>query len=184
MTTYIGLLRAVNVGGANKVEMTALTDLLSGLGLEDVRTLLQSGNVVFRGDGATTGELEMRLETEVQKSLGLRTDFFIRTSFEWREIIGRNPFPAEAEKDPSHLVVTVLKKAPKPSAWDALDAAIRGPEKVHRWGCQAYVAYPNGIGRSKLTTALIEGKLGTRCTSRNWNTVLKLGQMASGSPQA
>jgi uncharacterized protein (DUF1697 family) len=91
--------------------------------------------------------------------------------------VARNPFPAEAERDPAHLTVVFLKDAPKAKAVEALAAAIRGREVIQADGRHLYAYYPDGVGRSKLTHALIESKLGTRGTARNWNTVLKLAQL-------
>ena len=84
----------------------------------------------------------------------------------------------EAERSPGHVVVVFLKSAPSNSAFDALRAAITGPERVHGDGRQAYIVYPAGIGRSRLTNALVERKLATRGTARNWNTVMKLAALA------
>lgn len=178
MTTYIALLRGINVGGHKLVAMADLRDLLTQLGLSDVRTLLQSGNLVFRGTARTSAQLKRLLETGVEKRLGLRTDFFVRSAEDWNAVIARNPFRQEAEDDPSHLVVLFLKEAPIVGTVEALQAAITGPEVVRAHGRHAYIVYPNGIGRSRLTTALIEKTLGTRGTARNWNTVQKLGALA------
>ena len=93
---------------------------------------------------------------------------------EWEKIVARKPFPEEAKKDPSHLVVVFLKTAPPAKRVEALRAAIVGPEIICCDGKQLYVVYPAGMGRSKLTGALIEKKLDSRGTARNWNTVLKL----------
>ncbi|HEV3204383.1 MAG TPA: DUF1697 domain-containing protein, partial [Gemmataceae bacterium] len=92
-------------------------------------------------------------------------------------IVARNPFPNEATSDPSHLVVTLLKTTPQTKDLKALQAAIRGPEVIRAKGKQLYAVYPAGIGRSKLTNTLIEQKLGSRGTGRNWNTVLKLAAL-------
>lgn len=158
--------------------MADLRDLLTKLGFADARSLLQSGNLVFRSDRRNPAQLERLLEAEAEKRLGLQTDFFVRSAEEWKELVARNPFRKEAERDPGHLVVLFLKDAPPLEAVKALQAAIKGPEVVRAEGRQAYVVYPIGIGRSRLTHTLIEKKLGTRGTGRNWNTVLKLGALA------
>lgn len=181
MPVYIGLLRAVNVAGANPVSMDALRTVLSRMGFEGVQSLLQSGNVVFRSSARDEGKLERRLELRVARDLGLRTDFFLRTAEEWDSVISENPFPREAEDDPGHLIVTALKDPPPKAAWTALDGAIHGREYVRGVGRHAYIVYPDGVGRSRLTAALIEKHLGTRGTNRNWNTVRKLGILASSS---
>jgi uncharacterized protein (DUF1697 family) len=180
MTMHVGLLRGINVGGHAKMAMADLRDLLTGLGFGDVRTLLQSGNVVFRGDDATLADLEALLEQETARRLGLRPDFMVRTAAEWADVVARNPVPAEAERDPSHFLVMFFKQAPAAAAVAALQAAITGPEVVHADGRQAYITYPEGMGRSRLSGTLIESKLGTRGTGRNWNTVLKLAALVQG----
>ena len=180
MRACVALLRAVNVGGSSPFEMMALRTILSRAGFTDVQTVLQSGNVVFQSGLGTTGELERRLEAELSKGAGLETQVFVRTAAEWRSILRGNPFPVEAEKDPSHLVVTFLRDAPSASGWAALARSVRGRERLTGSGREAYFVYPDGIGRSKLTASLIESRLQTRGTSRNWNTVRKLDRLLSG----
>jgi uncharacterized protein (DUF1697 family) len=159
--------------------MGALRDLVAGLGYSDVRTLLQSGNVVFRGKAASGMRLEAKLASLTKKLIGVETDFFVRSLDEWQTIVARNPFPQEALRDPGHLVMMCLRDEPSPAKVKALQASIAGREKVKAVGKQAYLVYPDGIGESRLTIALIEKKLETRGTGRNWNTVLKLQAMAS-----
>ena len=178
MTTYIALLRAINVGGNATVTMADLREAVADLGFEDVQTLLASGNLVFRTNAATEASLARRLEEQARKQLGLRTIFFVRTAKDLQITVARNPFPDAARDDPGHLVVMFLKDAPDASAVDALRDAIKGRETVQAISKQLYVVYPDGIGRSKLTIDLIERKLGTQGTGRNWNTVLKLAALA------
>ena len=111
----------------------------------------------------------------------MRADYFVRTAAEWKEIVKNTPSRREARDDPSHLVVMFLKKVPATKDVEALQAAIKGPEIVRADGKQAYMVYPEGIGRSKLTTAPIEDMLGSRGTGRNWNTVLKLLSLTQAS---
>jgi uncharacterized protein (DUF1697 family) len=177
MAVHVGLLRAVNLGGNTQVAMSDLRNLLTDLGFEQVRSVLNSGNLVF-GAGRKKGvTLEQLLETETEKHLGLRTDFHVRTADEWAAVVAENPFSGEAKRDPGHLVVMFLKKAPTAKAVETLRAAIAGPEIIDVVGRHAYTIYPNGIGRSRLTNKLIDSKLGTRGTGRNWNTVLKLAEL-------
>jgi len=178
MPTYIGLLRAVNLAGINKVAMSDLRELLGTLGLEGGQTLLQSGNVVFRSRIASAARLERLLEDGAEKQLGVKTAFFVRSAEDWKALIAANPFPDEARNDPGRLLMLCLKAAPGRSAVTALQDAIVGREIVKAKGPQAYIVYPDGQGRSRLTTVLIEKKLGTRATGRNWNTVLKLNALA------
>lgn len=173
-STHRALLRAINVGGRNSVAMADLRDLFIELGFADVRSVLQSGNILFRSRPRTGAGLERLLELEAGKRLDLQTDFFVRTREEWKAVVAGNPFREEATRDPGHLVVMFLKDAPAVEKVEALRAAITGPERVHGNGRELYVVYPNGMGRSRVTNVLIEAKLGTRATGRNWNTVLKL----------
>jgi uncharacterized protein (DUF1697 family) len=178
VAAYIGLLRAVNLPGHNKIDMAALRELASAIGLKDAQTLLQSGNLVFQSDARGSAQLEQLLEREAARRLGLTTDFFVRSADEWQSIITGNPFPKEAESDPGHLLVFVVKEDVGPKQVKALQEAITGREVVRGKGRCAYLVYPDGIGRSRVTSAVIEKKLGTRGTARNWNTVLKLGALA------
>jgi len=180
VTTYVALLRGINVGGHKAVAMADLRHLLTQLGLADARSLLQSGNLVFGANGRTAARLERLLEAEAAKRLGLQTDFFVRSAKEWKSVVANNPFFKEAARDPGHLVVMALKDAPKDTDVKALQAAITGREVVRAGGKHLYIVYPDGIGRSRLTNAVIDKQLGTRGTGRNWNTVLKLARLATG----
>jgi uncharacterized protein (DUF1697 family) len=179
MPAHVALLRAVNLPSHNKASSSELRALMTKLGLADGRTLLASGNMVFGSTGKTPAALEALLAAAAQKQLGLATEIFVRTEREWSALIAANPFRAEAKADPAHLVLMTFKDAPGAAQVAALEAAIVGRERVAAQGRHAYVVYPDGIGRSRLTVALIERKLGTRGTGRNWNTVLKLAAMVS-----
>jgi uncharacterized protein (DUF1697 family) len=170
MTSYAALLRGINVGGNRMVAMADLRSLVTKLGFSDVRTLLQSGNVVFRDRARPTPQIERLLEAEAAKRLGLQTDFVVRTSVEWQSIIAANPFQQEAESAPARLLVLLFKKAPTPAAVQAFKKGIVGPEIVHAAGRELYIVCPNGVGKARLKGAV----LGVPGTGRNWNTVLKL----------
>ncbi|MBM4183038.1 MAG: DUF1697 domain-containing protein [Gemmatimonadetes bacterium] len=171
---YVALLRAVNVAGHNKVAMKALRALLEDMGFERPQSLLQSGNLVFDAERRSPAKLEAELERGAAEQLGLFTDFFVRTTAEWHDIVAENPFPDAARDDPGHLLVLAAKDAASSTRVSALTKAISGREVIRAVGRQLYALYPDGVGRSKLTTALVERHLGTRVTGRNWNTVLKL----------
>lgn len=177
----IALVRGINVGGHRKIAMADLRSLFESLGFADVKSLLQSGNLVFRrGDRTASAAIERLLETAAVKRLALEADFFVRTAKEWHGIVGANPFPREASADPGHFVLMCLKAPPDKRQVKALQAAIVGREVVRADDRQLYIVFPDGMGTSRLTTALIERTLGTRGTCRNWNTVLKLHTLASG----
>lgn len=175
---HIAVLRAVNLPGHNKIIMADLRALFVGLGFTDAQTLLQSGNVVFSGGSKTTAALEQTLERAAAKDLGLDTKFFVRTAKEWQAIVDANPFPREAKNDPSHLLVVISRDDVSTANVTALQKAIVGREVVRAKGRCVYIVFPDGIGRSKLTGAMMDKKLGVRGTARNWNTVLKLAALA------
>jgi uncharacterized protein (DUF1697 family) len=174
----IALLRGINLAGKRQVAMAALREMLTEMGCTDVQSLLQSGNVVFRSRAKAGIALERQLEREAETHLGLEIDFHVRTAPEWESAIANNPFPEAARRDPGHLLVLFMKDAPSARAVEALQAAITGRERVAAVGRQAYLVYPDGVGRSRLTNALLDKHLGGRGTARNWNTVVKLAALA------
>lgn len=176
--TYVALLRAVNLGGHNRIAMAALRDLVASLGFAEVRTLLQSGNVVFRAPRQSTSALEATLQTATADRLGVSTPFVVRTAAEWRALVATNPFPDEAADSPNHLLLAALRDRPAPAAIASLEAAASRRERVRVIGREAFIVYADGIGRSRLTNAVIERTLRTVATGRNWNTVLKLAALA------
>jgi uncharacterized protein (DUF1697 family) len=178
MATFVAVLRAINLGAHNRIAMADLRAMCGTIDLPNAKTLLVSGNLVFESRATSTEKLERVLETASTKHLGVTTDYFVRSATEWQAIIDANPFPAEAKRDPARLVMMCLRDAPGDAAVTALQAAIKGRERVRAKGKQAYFVYPDGQGTSKLTIAMIEKAFGTRGTARNWNTVLKLGELA------
>ncbi len=179
-TTQIALLRAINLAGRNLVAMADLRRCLAECGMIEPRTLLQSGNAIFRSRTAPAA-VEARLESEARSRWLLAIEVMVRTSAEWAAVIDGNPFPKEARNDPSHLLVMFLKSAPGASAVRGLQQQIKDRELVQAVGRELFVTYPDGVGRSRLTANLIEKALGTRGTARNWNTVLKIQALAEQS---
>lgn len=177
MTEFVALLRAVNVGGRAPVRMSELEKVAGRIGLRHVRTALQSGNLLFGAEARSEGSLEKELESALPAALGLPVDCFVRSAAAWRETVVRNPFPEEAAADPAHLLVLFLKAAPTSEAWSRLAAANRGRERIRPGDREAYIVYPDGIGRSQLTPALLEKALGVRGTGRNWKTVERLNAL-------
>ena len=176
MTRWAALLRGVNVGGNKGVPMSELKAVAAGLGLGNPRTLLQSGNLVFSAGGRNGAELERRLEAAIAERIGVKTEVCVRTQAQWTRLVRANPFPEAALQDPSHLLLIAFKSPPPPDAPATLAAVYDGPEQVRVAEGHAYIVYPDGIGRSKLTPALLGRHLG-RGTARNWSTVLKLESM-------
>ena len=178
LTQRVALLRAVNVNG-RKAASADLRRLMAELGLVDARTLLQSGNLVFAAEGPDSA-LEQTLEAAFERRFGFATDILVRSADAWAELVAANPLAAMAKGDPAHLLVFVLRAAPEPLRVKALADWIPGRETLHAAGRALYIAYPDGIGTSKLTSAVIERQLGVRGTGRNWNTVLKLAALVGG----
>lgn len=151
--------------------MAGLKEAFEKLGFQDVRTLLQSGNVVFRGGKAT----EVGLERELAKRFGHQVDVVLRTAEELAEVTAKNPYPKEAANAPGLLAVLFLKSVP--ASTESFLSALTGPEYGQVRGKHAYVFYPEGMGRSRVPNTVLEKKLGVRATARNWNTVQKLAAM-------
>jgi uncharacterized protein (DUF1697 family) len=176
VTTYIALLRGVNIGGNKMIAMADLRALIERLGFDDARTLLQSGNAMFRARAQSPAKLEALLERELEKRIGLTADFHVRTANEWQAIVAANPFIEEARRDPGHLLVSCFKAPLDTANVKALQAAITGRERLHADGRHLYMVFPDGVGRSK-AAPLVDRKLAARGTARNWNTVLKLAAL-------
>lgn len=168
MTTYVAVLRGINVGGHGKVPMGELRKVCEAIGFADVRTYIQSGNVVFRTD---IEDAEERLSAEILRVFGVKTFTVLRTVEELREIVQGNPFPAV---EPTKLVVSFLQKEPV----SGLDGIATEPEEVKVSGRNMYIHFPVGQGNSKFPMAKVERALGTAGTARNWNSVLALLRMA------
>lgn len=180
MTAFVALLRAVNVAGNNLVPMAALKAMALELGLAKPRTLLQSGNLVFDCDGIPAADLEARLARTIAAELNVTTDVIVRTAAQWQTAIESNPLAAVAATDPAHLLMVCCQGDIAQQRVVAMMAAIKGRETVRAVGRQLYVAYPDGIGHSKLTAAVIDRHIGSPGTGRNWKTVLKISRALNG----
>ena len=175
MAVFIALIRGINVGGHKKIKMADLKTSCEGIGLRNVRTLLQSGNVVFE-----SGEKDReKLAKKIVGVLGVEAKVILRSAEELRKVIAANPMPEAAERNPSGYIVTFLSEKPSAAAMKALRDGYSGPEKMELRGTELFIEYGAGMGQSKLTNALIEKKLGVTGTARNWNTVTKLLEMTS-----
>ena len=177
MTTCVSLFRGINVGGHQTIRMDELRDLHESLGLKGVVTYIQSGNVVFTSDDADLAQLSRHIEDGFAKKFGFHVNVMIRTSAEFRDIIENNPFQNQPMRESKWVVVMFLATRPERTALEDLQKTYGGPEELCMIGQELYIYYPNGIGRSKLTLTLIEKKLKTMGTGRNWNTILQLQKM-------
>jgi len=158
---FAAFIRGINVGGHGKLAMVDLREICESIGLKNVKTYLQSGNVVFEAKAADAKKLESAIGKAVM----------LRTAEELRAVVEANPFQADARRDPARVVVMFLASAPAAEAAASLQQANKGPEQAQVIGRELYVWYPNGQGTSKFTGALIEKKLGVAATARNFNTV-------------
>jgi uncharacterized protein (DUF1697 family) len=177
LTMYLSLFRGINVGGNRIVPMSELKSLHQALGFKDVVTYIQSGNVVFSSDATNPAQLARQIEESFAQKFGFQSQVMVRTSAELQEIIASNPFQNQPEKEPKWVAVLFLTTRPESSALEDLKKTYSGPEEIYLIGQELFVYYPDGIGRSKLTLPLIEKKLKTVGTGRNWNTVLQLQKM-------
>ncbi|HEX6481132.1 MAG TPA: DUF1697 domain-containing protein [Ktedonobacteraceae bacterium] len=177
MTTFISLFRGINVGGHQAIRMNELKELHESQGLKDVVTYIQSGNVVFTGDDADPAQLTRQIEDTFAQKFGFHVDVIVRTSAQLEDTIANNPFQNQPMKESKWVVVLFLAARPESTALEDLKKTYTGPEELYLIGQELYIYYPNGIGRSKLTLTLIEKKLKTSGTGRNWNTILQLQKM-------
>ena len=174
MTRFVSLFRGINVGGHQQVRMDELKALHISLGLTDVVTYIQSGNVVFTGDDADVAQLARRIEDGFAQKFGFSTKVIVRTSAELQDIIAHNPFQDQPQKESKWVVVLFLATRPDSTALEDLQKSYDGPEEFYLLGQELFIYYPDGIGRSKLTAPLLDKKLKTTGTGRNWNTILQL----------
>lgn len=174
MIVLVSMLRAVNLVRHKRVKMDALRALYESLGLRDVQTHLQSGNVVFRSRERDLVSLAKRIEDGLERTFGFRADVILRTPAELRDVIRRNPFAGRKGIEPNKLLVTFLAADPGQEARDKIRKLKTDPEELGIDGRELYIYFPNGMARPKLPLAAIEKTLKTPGTGRNWNTVMKL----------
>lgn len=177
MKPYIALLRGINVGGNNKLTMKELADVLEGLGLNHIKTYIQSGNVFFQGNASNTTQLAEKISTAIRKRHGFEPKVLLLDAAKLEKIIKANPFPG-AEAAGSTLHFNFLAEFPLKPDLDGIEKIRSASERCELIGEVFYLHAPDGIGRSKLATNM-EKLLGVPMTGRNWNTVLKLQEMAA-----
>jgi len=174
------LLRGINLGSRNRVPMPALREQLEGAGLRDVRTYVQSGNVVLSSD-ASAPELAAQCEQVLADAFGLDVPVVVRTRRELAGVVKRDPLGKVAE-NPKLYQVTFLAQELEPERVEALAEVARPPERLVASGRELYAWHANGIARSKLAARIADARLGVVATTRNWTTVTTLLQMAQEEP--
>ncbi|HEY0518212.1 MAG TPA: DUF1697 domain-containing protein [Ilumatobacteraceae bacterium] len=177
MATWIVLLRGVNVGGANKLSMAALRDVMSDLGHSSVSTYIQSGNVVITSDRDDRSGLATEICAAITASFGLAVSAVLRTPDELRAALDMNPFTT-VEGD-ARVLITFLSDKPTAADVAKLDAERFAPDRFEVVGSELYGYYAHGSGRSKMTLDYFEKSLHVKGTSRNLNTVAKLIELST-----
>jgi uncharacterized protein (DUF1697 family) len=177
----VAMLRAVNVAGHQKISMEALRALFVSLGLKNVQTYIQSGNIVFREPRQTSTKLASQIENALEAEFGIRPAVILRSTTEMNEVIENNPFAGRDEILPNRLLVVFLSNSPVQKAMDQVRALRCEPEEMHIVGRELYIHYPNGMARPKMPLARIERMLQCSSTGRNWNTVNKLTEMSEAA---
>ena len=177
MTNFVALLRGVNVTGHNRLRMPELRRLAEDLGHREVRTYIQSGNLVFAAAGPAPTE-EDRLERGIRERFGLAVPVVLRTAAEWAAYAGGPPFPDAAERDPSHLLLALSKAPPADGVLTALRARAAAGEQMELVGDALWIHYAGGVARSNLSPAVLDRLVGSPVTARNWRTVQELARLA------
>jgi uncharacterized protein (DUF1697 family) len=178
MTTYIALLRGINVSGKYKIKMADLRAELSGLDYQNLQTYIQSGNIVFEAPEQTAHELEEAIAARIQEAFGYEVPVLVMPAQELAEIAAQQPFLAEAEEDGGKVLFTILQKGPDQERLDQLLEQDYGSERFVVNGRTVYLHCPNGYGRAKLNNNFLERKFGVPATTRNWKTVKRLLEIA------
>ena len=171
MATYIALLRGVNVGG-RKLPMADLRATFDALGHTEVRTYIQSGNVVFRAGSGSKAAVRSAIEKAIARDSGLDVTVLLRTPAEIASVMVRNPFGPDA-------YVTFLDDRPAAARIEAIDPGLYAPDEFEVDGREVFVRCPNGYGRTKINNTFFERKLATGATTRNWNTAKLLHEWAT-----
>lgn len=175
MNTCIALFRGINIGGHNKLPMKELVAVMEKLGLQNIRTYIQSGNVVFRARAGDAAQLAAQIGAAIRKSHGFEPKVLLLDAVGLEKIIKANPFPeGEAEGNTLHFIF--LAEIPPNPDLAGIEKIRAASERCELKGNMFYLHAPDGIGRSKLA-ANMERLLGVPMTGRNWNTVSKLREM-------
>ncbi len=178
MKTYISMLRAINVGGQNKIPVAELKRLYQALNFSNIETYVQSGNLVFDTDNQDAAYIADLIETQIEGAYGANIAVFVRDAADFRRILNSNPFLTGRSEPASFLHVTFLDAVPTPSQWAQLKAPENIDDEFFPGIQEVFLFTPTGYGRTKLTNAFFERKLGMPATTRNWNTVQALYALA------
>jgi uncharacterized protein (DUF1697 family) len=178
MPVLIAMLRGINVSGHKPVKMEALRKSFEALGFKNVRTYVQSGNVVFEAGKESAADLEGRIEKMIRKDFGYEVPVLVRTAKEMEQILQGNPLAGVEGIDETRLHVTFLADKALKSAARDLEVLVTKPEQIRVSGREIHLYCPNGYGTSKISNTAIEKKLGVGATTRNWRSVNALVEMS------
>jgi uncharacterized protein (DUF1697 family) len=173
--THLALLRGVNVGGKNKLPMKDLATMFEEAGCRNVRTFIQSGNVVFTASANVAARLPAVMAHNISERFGFRVPVILRTAKSLHEIVSNNPFLPNAPEEGLHVMF--LADDPTAESVAVLDPNRSSPDAFIVRGPDIYLQLPNGVAKTKLTNAWFDSKLKTISTGRNWRTVKKLLEM-------
>lgn len=180
MQTFISILRGINVSGQKKILMADLKSLYENLKFKDVKTYIQSGNVVFKSDEKLSDiDLARKIEITINKKYNFHVPIIIRSKEELGKIILSNPFLKEKNLDVKKLHVTFLSQIPAKKSVESMKEINYSPDQFIISGKEIYLHIPESYGETKLSNNFFEKKLKVSATTRNWNTVNKLFEMAS-----
>lgn len=175
---YVALMRGINVGGRNRLAMADLSAVFEAAGCTDVRTYIQSGNVVFTAPEAELTSIPGLVAARIEADYGFSVPVVLRSAEDLGVVVAANPFLARGA-DPESLHVAFLSETPLPERVATLDADRSPPDEFDVVGAEVYLHLPGGMARTKLTNAWFDSRLGVVSTARNWRTVLRLRDMAT-----
>lgn len=180
MSTYIALLRGINVSGQKKIKMADLREQLSELGWQNIQTYIQSGNVIFESDDDDLKELGQKLAEKIKEHYGFEVPTMVKRPADFQHVLEHNPFSKELEEIPKQFYVTFLAEAPDKEKVEALRQVDYSPEQWGLVGTDIYFYPPQGYGRAKMHNNFFEKKLKVQATTRNWRTIQVLLEMTQG----
>ncbi len=178
MTNYIAILRGINVGGNRKLLMADLKTICKGLGFQNIKTYIQSGNVIFHIEEQEHNKLATTLEMAIKKNHGFDVPVVVRTLAELKKIQDQNPFLKNADTSIDELHLTFLSEDPSTENLKKIETYNYTPDEFKIIGHNAFIKIPGKYHKSKLTNSFFEKKLQVKATTRNWKTVLKLMELA------
>ncbi len=178
MPVYISMLRGINVSGHKQIKMSQLQELFKALGFEQVKTYIQSGNVVFDARTNSAQNVSKKIEEKILSDFGFSVPVISKTPAEMGRTLQNNPFLKKRGIDTSKLHVTFLSQAPAETGLRKLEALNARPDEWHYSGREIYLYCPEGYGRTRLSNNALEKLLMVTATTRNWRTVNQLYQMA------